>query len=311
MHGQGSGLQGGCPARRATQTGPRGDPARPEPGILQTPTASASANPAWKEGVTQLLGSGAEGGRPAQHPHTHSEQGQPRPATEASWAQAPAPVIQETPSRPPRRGLSRSPGVGGTGCKGQTPTPWSLPTHRLGHLRERRSVNGAPIIVTRHKRQPGPPQKSSTLDEQPSPAQPEKMELMGWVPINQLLIAALSPGPALGQVRASPPQPRRHRNPTRVPGCSTPTRQRFPEPERLPPGHLPDPEAPPAGRPCPTPSTSPGRLPPGPPSLRYWPPGRSFRARAPSCPLALGEVSGASCPRVTERQPGHHVGPTS
>lgn len=28
---------------------------------------------------------------------------------------------------------------------------------------------------------------------------------MGWVPINQLLIAALSPGPALGQARTAPP----------------------------------------------------------------------------------------------------------
>lgn len=50
-----------------------------------------------------------------------------------------------------------------------------------------------------------PPKKGATLDRQPAPGRQEKMELMGWVPINQLLIAALSPGPAPGQARTAPP----------------------------------------------------------------------------------------------------------
>lgn len=169
------------------------------------PPPTPGTNPAGKQGVTQLLGSGAEGDSPAQHPpHTHSEQGQPRPAPDSSWAMALTPCHPgKNPHSHPDRASPRAQGVG-RGCKEQTPpTPWPLPTHGSQPLKRKEVSQRAPLILTRQLGPPSP--KSTTLDKQPSLAQHEKMELMGWVPINQLLIATLSPGPALGQVRAAPP----------------------------------------------------------------------------------------------------------
>lgn len=88
--------------------------------------------------------------------HTH-EQGQPRPATDSSWALAPTP---HHPGKNPHslrdRSFSRAQG-GRRGYQEQTPPLCGrFPPMGPSHLRERRSANGALPLPPR---QPGPPPK--------------------------------------------------------------------------------------------------------------------------------------------------------